>query len=149
MKHIAATVLSLSLLVTGSALAAPGNDHGRNDGRGQPRMEQPSKAHALRGQPPMAKHGPLQRPGHGPQVQPPRYSAGTQHGPLAAPPRIGHAPRRGDYLPPQARGYRVADYQRHGLRPPPRGHEWRRVGGRDLLIAVATGVIADIIFHGR
>lgn len=150
MKHIATVVLSLSLLVTGSALAAPGNDHGRNAGHGQP-QHPPVKAvapgprqqvqHAPpRVAPPLAAQRPV--------PPPPRFVAGPKHGPHAPPPpRMGQVLRRGDYLPPQARGYRVANHQRYGLRPPPRGHEWRRIDGRDVLLAVATGVIAEIIFR--
>ncbi len=45
-------------------------------------------------------------------------------------------------------GQRV-DYRQHHLRKPPRGYEWRDVGGRYVLAAVATGVIADIVLNGH
>jgi len=53
--------------------------------------------------------------------------------------------RRGAYLPPSYRGYVVHDYHRYHLRPPPRGYEWRQVGDDYLLIALASGLIAEII----
>lgn len=58
--------------------------------------------------------------------------------------------RRGErvevvYLEPR---YYVEDYHHHRLRQPPRGHRWVRTDdGRYLLVAVATGIIADILLH--
>lgn len=44
--------------------------------------------------------------------------------------------------------YVVHDYRPYGLRAPPRGHYWRRSDAGDfLLVAVATGIIADLILH--
>jgi Ni/Co efflux regulator RcnB len=58
--------------------------------------------------------------------------------------------RRGDrievvYLEPR---YYVDDYEYYHLRQPPRGHRWVRTDdGRYILVAVATGIIADILLH--
>ncbi|RPE79958.1 RcnB family protein [Vulcaniibacterium tengchongense] len=42
----------------------------------------------------------------------------------------------------------VVDYHHHHLAPPPPGHRWIRTDdGKYLLIAVATGIIADILLH--
>jgi len=42
----------------------------------------------------------------------------------------------------------VDDYPRYELREPPRGHRWVRAeDGRYVLIAVATGIIADVLLH--
>lgn len=65
------------------------------------------------------------------------------------PPRVRYAPpayawRRGAYLPPTYRGYYISDYHRYGLRAPPRGYRWHRVGNDYLLAAIATGLIFDI-----
>ena len=38
------------------------------------------------------------------------------------------------------------DYRTYRLRQPPRGYEWRRNNDRFLLVAVATGLIASVIF---
>ncbi|WP_261642748.1 RcnB family protein [Erwinia mallotivora] len=57
--------------------------------------------------------------------------------------RKGHALEaryRGD-------GYRVNDWQKHGLKAPPPGHRWQNVDGNYVLIAVATGVITSVIAH--
>lgn len=64
--------------------------------------------------------------------------------------RPGYAAwRRGAYLPPyyRANSYRVYDYGRYGLRPPPRGYYWYNDNGNYLLAAVATGLILDVIIN--
>ena len=49
------------------------------------------------------------------------------------------------YLEPR---YYVEDYHHYQLREPPRGHRWVRTDdGRYILVAVATGIIADILLH--
>ena len=49
------------------------------------------------------------------------------------------------YLQPR---YYVDDYPHYHLRQPPRGHRWVRTeDGRFILVAVATGIIADILLH--
>ena len=75
------------------------------------------------------------------------------------PPRVVHG-HPGHRPPPRwSRGYRihdygwaptyvVVDYDRYGLRHPPRGYHWRRDDRGDwLLVAIATGIIADVIFN--
>jgi Ni/Co efflux regulator RcnB len=53
--------------------------------------------------------------------------------------------RRGGYLPPYYRGWSVDDYGRWGLRRPPYGYHWVRVGDDYLLVAIATGLIFDVV----
>jgi len=54
----------------------------------------------------------------------------------------GHHYRHAGYAPT----YVVHDYGPYGLRPPPRGYHWRRSDAGDfLLVAIATGIIADVI----
>ena len=49
------------------------------------------------------------------------------------------------YLQPR---YYVEDYRVYHLAPPPPGHRWiRDPDGRYILVAVATGIIADILLH--
>ncbi|MFC3550428.1 RcnB family protein [Lysobacter cavernae] len=48
----------------------------------------------------------------------------------------------------EERRYYVDDYRHYHLNPPPRGHRWVRSNdGKYILIAVATGIIADILLH--
>ncbi len=56
--------------------------------------------------------------------------------------------RRGAYVPPIYRSYYVQDWGYYGLRPPPPGYRWIYADGNFVLMAVATGLIADLIVHG-
>jgi len=72
-------------------------------------------------------------------------------------PVVVHHPSAYRGPPPWARGrhyghagyaptYVVNDYGYYGLRQPPRGYHWRRSDTGDfLMVAIATGIIADII----
>jgi len=53
--------------------------------------------------------------------------------------------RRGGYLPPYYQSRVVDDYGRWGLRRPPYGYHWVRVGPDYLLVAAATGLIFDVV----
>lgn len=56
--------------------------------------------------------------------------------------------KRGGYVPQEYRGsrYVVTDWRRDHLREPPRGYHWVRGDDNQfLLVAVASGVIADIL----
>lgn len=58
--------------------------------------------------------------------------------------------KKGERLPAiyLERRYYVEDFRQHHLAPPPRGHRWVRTDdGKYVLIAVATGIIADILLH--
>lgn len=57
--------------------------------------------------------------------------------------------RRGAYLPNYYNSYVVNDYYRYRLRPPPRGYHWVRANDDYLLVAIASGLIFDIIVNGR
>ncbi len=69
-----------------------------------------------------------------------------------APPRQAHSRQaahrwnRGQYVPTSYRGRdRVVDYRRHHLRAPPRGYQWvRGDGDQVLMVALASGLIAAI-----
>jgi Ni/Co efflux regulator RcnB len=54
--------------------------------------------------------------------------------------RGGHIPR--EYM---ARQYWVQDWRAHRLSPPPRGYQWVQVGGDYVLVALATGIIAQLL----
>jgi Ni/Co efflux regulator RcnB len=58
--------------------------------------------------------------------------------------------RRGGYVARDDWGRGdVIDYRRHHLRRPPYGYQWREIDGRYVLAAVASGIIADVIFNAR
>ena len=56
---------------------------------------------------------------------------------------------RGGRLPDNYRSHRyvVEDWHGHGLRAPPRGYHWVQTGGDYVLVAVATGVILDLMLN--
>ncbi|WP_165188474.1 RcnB family protein [Caulobacter soli] len=75
-----------------------------------------------------------------------RYKAPSRY----QPPR-GYQARqwhRGDKLPSAYRGkaYTV-DYRHYGLSAPPRGYQYVRVNNDVVLTAVATGVVASVIYQ--
>lgn len=55
--------------------------------------------------------------------------------------------QRGMVLPPVYRNYVIYDYGRYRLRPPPRGYHWVRHNDDYLLVAIATGIILDVIVN--
>ena len=57
--------------------------------------------------------------------------------------------RRGDRLPTQYRHrqYVVNDWRSHRLSAPPRGYHWVQIGGDFALIAIATGLIAQLVLY--
>lgn len=58
-----------------------------------------------------------------------------------------HRFHRGDRLPPEYRHrqYVVDDWRDYNLRQPPRGYHWVQSGNDYLLIAITSGIIAEII----
>ena len=58
--------------------------------------------------------------------------------------------KRGGHVPMEYRGdrYVVTDWYSERLREPPRGYHWVRSDNGDfLLVAVATGIITDLLLH--
>jgi len=90
----------------------------------------------------------------GPQAQRPGPAAKPGH-PHGMPPgqakRMGAGPNhnwvKGTRVPPQYRShqYVVNDWRHHGLKAPPRGYQWVQYGSDYLLVAIATGVISQLI----
>lgn len=56
---------------------------------------------------------------------------------------------RGDRLPAEYRhrNYVVDDWRNHNLSAPPRGYQWVQSGGDYVLIAIATGIIAQLLLN--
>lgn len=101
-------------------------------------------------------YGPGSR-GHGPQHAP--DVRGHQHdsrpqlrGHRPGPPAHAARPTRfhkGDRVPAnfRSRHYVVNDWRGHRLRQPPRGHQWVQVGAEYALMAIATGIVIDIVVN--
>ncbi len=54
---------------------------------------------------------------------------------------------RGNRIPQEYRNrqYVVDDWRTHRLSTPPRGHQWIQVGADYVLVAIATGIIAQLV----
>ena len=90
--------------------------------------------------------GPPGPPGYNhPQPPPPRGPGWGGPGGPGGPGR--HQWHRGDRY--YGSRYYVHNWHHYGLRPPPPGYQWVQNGGQFVLIAVATGVITDIILNAR
>ena len=57
--------------------------------------------------------------------------------------------RRGGHIPNQYRShqYVVNDWRGHHLNAPPHGYHWVQVGGDYVLVAIATGVILQLLLN--
>lgn len=84
-------------------------------------------------QPGPGRHGP---PAHRPM----------DRGPGAGP---DHRFHRGDRLPAEYRNrqYVVNNWRSHRLHAPPRGYQWVQVGADFALVAIATGLITQLILN--
>lgn len=136
-RGLAAACVAMALGLGGlEAQAQSRDDRRHHDQRpgSRPQPQRPSQSH---GRPP-AQHRPPQSHGRPPEHRPmpPRYGAG--------PDRRWY---RGDRVPYQYRShqYVVSDWRRHRLSPPPRGYHWVQYGADYMLVAIATGVIAQLI----
>jgi len=60
-----------------------------------------------------------------------------------------HNFHRGERLPNEfhSRHYIVENWRAHGLLEPPYGYHWVQVGGDYLLVAIATGVILNMLVN--
>jgi Ni/Co efflux regulator RcnB len=126
--------LALALCgASGLALATPDQDHGRGHGHGQHGYSQ--HGHGDHG---YDDHG---YDGHG------RYDHhdNGRHLGWRHQERWRHWERGHRYDGPV---YVVRDYRYYDLAPPPRGYHWVRGDAGDyLLVAIATGLILDIVTH--
>lgn len=72
---------------------------------------------------------------------------GLHNGQRGAGPR--HDMRRGSRLANEYRSnqYVVNDWRGHHLNAPPRGQHWVQTGGDYVLVAIATGIIAQVLLN--
>lgn len=76
-----------------------------------------------------------------------RRNHGDRHFERGAGPN--HSFHRGGRLPSEYRGrhYVVNDWRGHHLSAPPRGHHWVQTGGDYVLVAIASGIIVQLLLH--
>jgi Ni/Co efflux regulator RcnB len=136
MKKFSASVCALAAAaLLGSSLSfAEGRDHGGGDEYRQDRHH----GHQGEGRHPSRQwedQGNDQRDGRWNDRRPDYNARGPEF-------------HRGGYITREyrERAYEV-DYREHRLSRPPYGHRWVQVGADYVLIAIATGIIANIILN--
>ena len=102
---------------------------------------------AVQAQPRDERHG---RPGQRPAPRPAPHFGARPHRQPSRPMRGSGPDRRwhkGDRVPPayRSRHYVVSNWRAHHLSPPPRGYHWVQYGSDYMLVAIASGVIAQLI----
>jgi Ni/Co efflux regulator RcnB len=142
-KTAVSALLALSLSTSGIALAQEG---GHRDDMRRSQQDQRDDRHDGPGARPQGpSHGNDNGQGHGNGNGNAKGNSNSRHDSRGAGPN--HAYHRGDRLPPQfhQRRYVVTDWRGHHLSAPPRGYHWVRTGDDFVLVAIATGVILQLL----
>jgi Ni/Co efflux regulator RcnB len=134
-RSVISTIMALSL-ITGQYALAQGNSHhnkGHGNGQGQ-HSEQDDGYDSDARQPDRG-----QNPGHD------NYYG--RHDARGAGP--DHSYYAGQRMPDQYRTnyYVVNDWRGHSLSAPPRGYHWVQTGSDYVLVAIATGVILQLLLN--
>lgn len=139
LQGFTASIAMAITLALGTATVAQAQPHGPRHGGPAPHAHGPQHAH------PGWRPGPSARPKVHPGSRPPPPAAHRYRG---AGPR--HNWYKGSRLPAQyyAPRYIVHDWRAHRLHQPPRGHQWVRYGGDFMLVAIASGVITQLLIQG-
>ena len=145
-------LVACATLILGASLAYAQPHHSRH-GDQRPNAHQPRGKPHHQGQrpntkPPKHAHRPVRpdyRPGHAHGARPPAYRPPPGHAYRGAGPN--HNWYRGSHLPPvyRTQHYVVNDWRAHRLHAPARGHYWVQNGADYLLVAIATGVIVQMV----
>jgi Ni/Co efflux regulator RcnB len=143
-KLISIIMAAALCLAQGAAWAQPNRGNGNGQGNGNGRDCPPN---CERGRDPGRQdpRGNNNRFDNGRDNR--RPDMGRNEGERGAGPN--HSFYRGERLPPDYRGrqYVVEDWRGHGLRTPPRGYHWVQTGGDYVLVAIATGVILELLLN--
>ena len=136
---VVAALTAVSLVFSGLAFAQGPGEHPGQDmrsGPGQQKRYEPAMRQFPRG------HGPNGHPGPAPRPAMPMHADERGAGP-------DHNFHRGARLPMAYRNrqYVVNDWRGHHLSPPPRGHQWVQTGADYVLVAIATGLIVQVLLN--
>lgn len=140
-KTALVAVLTAASLAFSSLAFAQGNGGGHGGDEFQRKNQQHGQAH---------NRPDSNRPGNNRGPGPQRMQEQHRKGPDFAQERGAgpdHNFRRGGRLPIQYRNnqYVVDNWRDHHLSAPPRGYHWVQTGGDYVLIAITTGIIAQIL----
>ena len=124
LKPVVVAMLALCIGASGSAFAQGNQDRNERGNSGHAKQKQVQRGHRSQPQPRMHED---RREGRG---------AGPEHNYY-----------RGQRMPPQYRTceYVVSDWRGHHLSAPPRGYHWVQSGGDYVLVAIATGIILQLL----
>ncbi|MFR0688608.1 RcnB family protein [Enterobacterales bacterium AE_CKDN230030158-1A_HGKHYDSX7] len=152
--------LFCAALMLGSPLASfaqpgggPDNGPNRPDNRPSQQQQQRPPQQQRPQQQPQQQYRPQQQqprgnynPGHNGHADP-RYYKNPDYRPQAGMPVPHRDWRRGVAVQPAYRGdrYWVTDWQARHLYAPPRDHRWLYVNGDYILVAIASGLIVNIL----
>ena len=130
-KTAVSAIMAISMATGGLAFGQGRNDRNDRNDRGQ--QMQRGNQQDNRGN------------GRGPQQRPMRQDNNGQRDERGAGPN--HNFHRGDRLPAEYHHpqYVVDDWRGHNLSAPPRGYHWVQTGGDYVLVAIATGVILQLL----
>jgi len=158
-RLIVSTLLALSLGANGMAWAQVRGDrddergpgHGERGSAPQQRSQGDHRQQQKHGQMPQHSNRNAQR-GYDQHDQ--RYQGGDRDGHGERDGRgVGpnHGYYRGQRMPLEYRShqYVVDDWRGHHLSAPPRGYHWVQSGGDYVLVAIATGVILQLLLNGN
>lgn len=140
MKKILTAAIALSIVASaGVASAQPGQQ--------RPDQHQQQGGHDDRGRDDRGRSD--QRPGDNNNYE--RHASKRYKAPSRYQPPRGYQARqwhRGEKLPASYRNKAyVVDYRHYGLSAPPRGYQYVRVNNDVVLTAIATGVVASVIYQ--
>jgi Ni/Co efflux regulator RcnB len=135
-KAMISAFIAVSLLAGGPAFAQNyDHDHGQDRGYSHDRGQDHGNDHGHDGPP----------AGYGHSAPPSHYDNHADNRERGAGPR--HDFYRGRPLPREYRNrnYAVNNWRNHHLHAPPRGYQWFQTGADYVLVAAATGIIAEIV----
>lgn len=130
-KTVVSAIVALSLAASSAAFAQGNGNRDRDDRGRNDQARRDDRGHDERAP------GRSGFPGRG-------HEQDRHEGRGAGP---DHAWYRGDRLPVEYRNryYVVDDWRGHRLDAPPRGYHWVQSGGDYILVAIATGVILNLL----
>jgi Ni/Co efflux regulator RcnB len=150
MKHLLYAALAVATAAAPMAASAQPYGHDRGEHRGWDRDRDHDRGehrgwdHYDRGHPESWREREEWREFHGPRGG---YWYAPGYGYIRHNPHWRGYWRRGGYVPVPYRHYYVQDWGYYGLRPPPPGYRWVYADGNFVLMAIASGLIADVILH--
>ena len=142
-KKLLSFAVMATCLAMGSSAFGQGNPQ-RNDGGRNAQFQHNGPGDGRGDRPGAGRGGPPSRPA----APPPRFDHHNDRGRGAGP---SHNYYRGGRLPPEYRNrqYVIDNWRVHHLSPPPRGQYWVQLGADYALVAIATGIITQIVLNGR